>query len=237
MGRVIGYCRVSTTDQGVSGLGLEAQRAAIEAECRRRGWNLVAVHTDVTSGKSLNGRYELAAALAALAAGKADALVAAKVDRIARSTFDFAKIAKDAGRQGWALVLLEGDFDMSTISGKAMAGMMAVFAEMERDIIAERTRNAMAVVKARGITKSGKPVGRPRTIAPEVEKRIVGRRRAGKSFQVIAAELDRAGIPTPTGQGGWSWATVSRVVRRNLNERPRRRSQGTRREDLRPQEG
>jgi len=217
--RVIGYCRVSTAEQGVSGLGLEAQRTAIEAECKRRGWDLVAVHTDRTSGKSLNGRHELAAALAALAAGQADALVAAKVDRLSRSIHDFSGLLQDSAKQGWAIVVLDLDLDTSTPMGEAMANMAGVFAQLERRMIGKRTKDAMAVVKARGTTKSGKPVGRPRAITPEVEKRIVRRRRAGKSFQLIAAELERAGIPTPTGRGAWSWATVSRVVRRNLDEK------------------
>lgn len=87
--RVIGYVRVSTEEQGVSGAGLQAQRAAIIAECERRGWTLVEIAEDVGSGKSLK-RPGIRMALDMLAAGDASALVVAKLDRLSRSMLDFA---------------------------------------------------------------------------------------------------------------------------------------------------
>jgi DNA invertase Pin-like site-specific DNA recombinase len=214
---VLGYVRVSTSGQGDSGLGLEAQRAAIEAECERRGWQLLTVYTDVASGKT-NGRRELQAALAELAAHRADALVATKVDRIARSMFGFANIAQDAHRQNWALVLVQGGFDMSTPYGKAMAGMSSVFAELEGDMISERTREAMAIAKARQKAHGPKPgkmlIGRPKLIAESLEDRIVHLRASGNTYEAIAAKLTAERVPTPTGRDIWSWTTVSRVVNR-----------------------
>ena len=93
---VIGYVRVSTDEQGKSGAGLEAQRAAILAEAQRRGWEWVTIIKDVgVSGKDLN-RPGIRAALAALEQGDASALVVAKLDRLSRSMFDFAGIMKTA---------------------------------------------------------------------------------------------------------------------------------------------
>ena len=89
--RVIGYVRVSTEEQGMSGAGLQAQRAAIIAECERRGWTLVEIAEDVgRSGKDLK-RPGIRAALDMLAAGDASALVVAKLDRLSRSMLDFAR--------------------------------------------------------------------------------------------------------------------------------------------------
>lgn len=80
--QVIGYVRVSTEEQGMSGAGLQAQRAAIRSECERRGWTLVAIAEDIgRSGKDLK-RPGVQAALEALGAGQASALVVAKLDRL-----------------------------------------------------------------------------------------------------------------------------------------------------------
>lgn len=83
--RVVGYVRVSTDEQGVSGLGLEAQRAAIDAECRRRGWQLVRVEQDVAGGAKLD-RPGLNAAVLGVASGDVDGLVvASSTGSLARS--------------------------------------------------------------------------------------------------------------------------------------------------------
>ncbi|MHB1802599.1 MAG: recombinase family protein, partial [Actinomycetes bacterium] len=98
---MIGYLRVSTGDQADSGLGLEAQRAAITAEVTRRGWTLVDVFEDAgMSGKSLGKRPGMQAALSALDAGQAAALIVAKLDRATRSTVDAALLLERAGRRG-----------------------------------------------------------------------------------------------------------------------------------------
>jgi DNA invertase Pin-like site-specific DNA recombinase len=95
---VVGYTRVSTQEQGDSGLGLEAQRAAIVLYCTQRGWTLDTVYQDVASGAKLAGRPELDQALN----HGADAIIVAKLDRLSRSLLDFASLlsaaAPKAGR-------------------------------------------------------------------------------------------------------------------------------------------
>src|SRR6266545_2957767 len=90
--KAVGYIRVSTEEQAEQGVGLSAQRSVIEAEVARRGWTLVQVFEDTASGRSLSGRRGLEAALETLEAGTADALVVAKLDRLSRSTKDFAAL-------------------------------------------------------------------------------------------------------------------------------------------------
>lgn len=217
--RVVGYIRVSTAEQGRSGLGLEAQQAAIAAACAYRGWQLVSTYRDVQSGKAINGRHELRHALDDLAGRRADALVVAKLDRLSRSMKDFVDLLETSRRQRWALVCLDVDMDTSTAMGEAMAQLAMTFAQLERRRIGERTSAALQAKKDRG-----EPVGRERLISHDLEARIVRMRRRGWSFQRIAEKLTTDGVPTPSGGAAWSWTTVARVVRRHVDEPVQRRS-------------
>jgi DNA invertase Pin-like site-specific DNA recombinase len=127
--RVTGYIRVSTSEQANSGVGLEAQRAAIAAEARRRDWELAGMYEDAgASGKSMSGRQGLQEALDAVERGEAGALMVAKLDRLSRSLLDFASLMDRARRKGWSLVALDLGVDTSTPSGEMMASVLATFA-------------------------------------------------------------------------------------------------------------
>ncbi len=176
--KVVGYVRVSTQEQADSGAGLAAQRAAIEAECRRRGWVLVALLEDAgVSAKSTKGREGLAAAKALILAGAAEALVVAKLDRLSRSMLDFSTLMEQAQSQGWAIVVLDCDFDMTTPTGELMANMLASFAQFERRIIGQRTKDGLAAKRAAGVR-----LGRPSTTPEKVVARIKREHDAGQSF-------------------------------------------------------
>jgi DNA invertase Pin-like site-specific DNA recombinase len=206
--RVIGYTRVSTEGQADSGLGLEAQRNTITAAVVARGWNLEAVATDAgISGKSLKGRRALADALDALDRGEADVLMASKLDRLSRSSLDFASIMERAARGGWKLIVLDVDVDTSTPSGELMAGMMALMAQHERRIIGQRTKDALAVKRAAGVV-----LGRPVTLSAEIRSEVVAMREAGLSFAKIAADLNAREIPTAHGGAQWWPSTVRKVA-------------------------
>jgi DNA invertase Pin-like site-specific DNA recombinase len=209
--KVVGYIRVSTTDQADNGNGLEAQRAAIEAACVRKGWELVTVLEDRgLSGKSRKDRKALEAALAMCEAGAAQALVTAKLDRLSRSIIDFSTLMEQARRGGWAIVVLDCDFDMTTPQGELMANMLACFAQFERRVIGQRTKDALSVKKAKG-ERAG---GRPSTLPDRVVERIQRQHAEGVALNAIAKGLNADAIPT--GQGGAKWyaSTVSAVLRR-----------------------
>jgi DNA invertase Pin-like site-specific DNA recombinase len=210
--RAIGYIRVSTDEQGRSGLGLEAQRSAIEAEARRRGWQLTTVYKDVASGRSTNGRPHLEQALKDLADRKADALIVTKLDRLSRSVVDFGSLLKISTRHEWPLVILDQGIDTSTAAGKMLAKMLITISEWEAEAISERTKAALAVARDNGVR-----LGRARMIDSKTEKRILQLRRSGCSFQVIADTLNEQGWKAPLG-GEWTWPTIKRVVRRNVTE-------------------
>src|SRR5437879_13813020 len=98
--RVVGYIRVSTSEQADSGAGLGAQRSGITAAWISRGWQLVGIHEDAAaSGKSLAGRPALQAALDIVEKDEASALVVAKLDRLSRSILDFAGLMERSRRK------------------------------------------------------------------------------------------------------------------------------------------
>jgi DNA invertase Pin-like site-specific DNA recombinase len=110
----------------VSRGGLQAQRRAIVAQCRRRGWKLVeTIEVAGYSAKDLK-RPGVQEALRALEAGEAKALVVAKLDRRSRSMLDFAALMATAQKQSWALVALDCALDTSTPAGEAMAHVLNV---------------------------------------------------------------------------------------------------------------
>jgi DNA invertase Pin-like site-specific DNA recombinase len=207
MSRALRYLRVSTSEQGDSGLGLDAQGAAIDAELAHRGWAPAGTHIDIASGKSTKGRPELLAALDALDRGEADVLVVAKLDRLARSVLDFANIMARAARAGWAIVCIDVNVDTSTASGEMMANVVAAFAQYERRLISDRTRAAMAAKRA-----SGARLGRPVTLPANVRARIVREHRKGLSLRTIAAGLIADEIPTAQGGAKWHASTVKAVL-------------------------
>ena len=216
--RVLAYVRVSTEEQKGSGAGLAAQRAAILGECERRGWHLVDVIEDAGySAKDLR-RPGVQTALETLRFGKADALVVAKLDRLGRSMLDFTALMATAQKQGWALVALDCAVDTTTPAGEAMANVLATFAQFERRLISQRTKDALAAKKAQGVR-----LGRPRSLPDDVVKRIVRERKRGQKLVTIADKLTEDGIATAQGGAKWYPSTVAAVLK-SVEREPERRS-------------
>lgn len=201
---VIGYRRVSTDEQAENGHGLDAQRTAIAEHVERKGWTVEWRQDEGLSGKQINPG--LREALDLLRTRQADALVVTKVDRLARSVVAAADIMQAAQQQGWSLIVLDLGMDLSTPSGKAMAQMLAVFAELEREMISTRTKEGLAAARAKG-----QRLGRPSAIPTDVRRRIVLAREAGGSFPAIAATLTADGVLSPTGRATWSESVVRRA--------------------------
>jgi len=205
----IGYRRVSTTEQGESGLGLAAQYAEIEREALERHWDLVAVSTDVASGATMRKRPALAEALAMLKAGEAQILVASKLDRLSRSTLDFATLLERSHREGWQLVVLDVKVDTSTPAGELTATVIAGAAQYERKLIGIRTKSAMREAKLRGIHCGRSPRG---AVASDLQ--ILELAKVGKSLREICLDLMARGEVTSTGGTVWYPSTVKRIIDR-----------------------
>src|SRR6266550_7686986 len=156
--KMIGYTRVSTDEQATNGHGLAAQRAAIEAEATRRGWSIEWVTDECASGKNLD-RPGIQRALELLGKRQKsrtykrayDGLVVAKLDRLTRSLKDFAELMDRAHRERFALVALDLAVDTTTPAGELLANVMATVNQFERRVIAQRTKDALAVLKKRGV--------------------------------------------------------------------------------------
>jgi DNA invertase Pin-like site-specific DNA recombinase len=218
-GKFISYLRVSTTKQGASGLGLEAQRKAVTDYLNGGRWSLIQEVLEVESGKRAD-RPKLAEALR-LCRLHGATLVIAKLDRLSRDAA-FLLNLQAAGVRFVAADMPEAN--------ELVVGIMAVVAQAERKMISARTKAALAAAKARGaklggdrgVTPSAKAQAKGRAaMRAKADGRafdlmpIIAELRAGgaTSLRELAAGLNARGIPTARG-GAWSAIQVSRVLTR-----------------------
>lgn len=199
--RMVLYIRVSTDEQG---LGLDVQRAELERAGAYQNWRVTELVVDEgQSGKDLD-RPGLKRALELIAAGKADGLAVAKLDRLSRSVIDAGTLAewfKDAGAR---LVALDMNIDTSTPSGLMVLHLLSAVAQWERETIAQRTRDGLAALRARGL-----PTGRPAVAdMPELAARIRSLRMNGITLQAIADTLNAELVPTLRGGTCWRPSSV-----------------------------
>lgn len=211
MTRALDYLRVSTEEQEALGSGLAAQRDAIAAEATRRGWEVDWVADEAASRKHINPA--LREALDHLAAGRADALIVAKLDRLARSVLHASDILNAAKVQGWNLVVCDLGMDLITPQGRAMAQTMAVFAELECEHISTRTRGGLAAAR-----RAGKHIGAPRLAPASVVDRVCRERVAGSSFRSIAQRLTADGVLSPAGRPVRQESSVRRLYQAATKE-------------------
>jgi DNA invertase Pin-like site-specific DNA recombinase len=239
-GKFIAYYRVSTGRQGKSGLGLDAQRAAVETYLNGGDWAIVAEFTEVESGKN-SDRPALDKALAAARLHRAS-LVVSKVDRLTRSVAFLSRLLEAGVDVRFAdLPQIEG------ATGRFLLQQMVGVAELEAGMISARTKAALAQARKRGVKLGGRrrkvisvnPHGkkiygevvkgsasarakavavvqqradaRAADIAPTIKALQAG---GATSLRAIAAGLNAQGIPTARGAGEWTAVQVSRVLER-----------------------
>jgi DNA invertase Pin-like site-specific DNA recombinase len=216
-GKFIAYYRVSTQKQGQSGLGQEAQKAAVANYLRGGQWELVNEFTEVETGKgsdALDRRPQLKAAIEACKKQGAT-LIIAKLDRLARNVH-------------FVSGLLETGVDFVCAdmpqANKVMLQMYSVMAEWERDQISARTKAALAAAKARGVVLGAAGAT---NLKPNIEARqraanefasklkitIDGFKAQGLNQRVMVDQLNQLGIRTMRG-GVWSLIQLQRVMAR-----------------------
>lgn len=215
--KAIGYVRASTIRQVTVGASIEAQTDAIERECERRGWQLLALERDAASARSLKRRPGLERAMAELDAGRYETLLVARMDRAFRSVGDFANTLARAEKGCWELRMLDPDVDTTSPYGRAMAHVAAAFAQLESDLISQRTREAIAVRRAAGTFRGGR-VAHPTEVPTDVVERIM-RHAGARSSREIAEMLTLSGEPAPRGEA-WSSRTVRKVIARERDDSP-----------------
>lgn len=153
--KALGYTRVSTEEQATEGLSLKAQAERIRAYCTAAGLKLVELFSDegISAAKPLAARPAGAQLLAALDAGAAAAVVAVKLDRLFRDAVDCLGTVRAWNERGIALHLLDlggSAFTSASALGRFFLTVMAGAAEMERNLISERTRAALAYKRSKG---------------------------------------------------------------------------------------
>lgn len=221
MKQAIGYIRVSTEQQANEGVSLEAQKAKIAAWCVTNSYELVNVFVDAgISGKSMDKRPGLQDAMKSLKKGMA--LVSYSLSRLARSTKDALSIGETVAKCKADMVSLSEQIDTTTAAGKMMFQMLAVLAEFERNLVAERTTNALQHKKATNqkytnITPYGFEAIEGRLVQVQAEAAVVAEiqaaRAGGNTLQSIADSLNGRGIPTKTGKT-WQPATIHLLMKR-----------------------
>jgi DNA invertase Pin-like site-specific DNA recombinase len=204
----IAYTRVSTGKQGRSGLGLEAQQAALARFAEAEGYQLIQTFQEIETGKgadALERRPQLAAALKLAKKHKAPVIVA-KLDRLSRDVHFISGLMSH--KTAFIVTELGSNVD------PFMLHIHAAVAEQERRRISERTKDALAAKKAQGVKLGGLNAGgvakrdaaleRARALAPIFDELD------GKSAREIARILNDRRVATPTG-APWSAVTVNRV--------------------------
>lgn len=179
------YARVSTDGQSVN-----AQLAELREVATRRNWQIAHEYVDkgISGAKGRDQRPALDAMLKAATRGEFDTVAAWSVDRLGRSLQHLVSGLADLHAAGVDLYLHKQGLDTSTPSGRAMFGMLGVFAEFEREMISERVRAGIKNAKANG-TKSGRLIGRPR-VGDEVERQVIGLRAKAWGVNRIARHLE-----------------------------------------------
>lgn len=224
-GKFVSYLRVSTTRQGKSGLGLEAQRETVTQYLNGGSWSLLAEFVEIESGRRPD-RPELERALAACRLHRA-ALVVSKVDRLTRSVAFLSKLLAAGVDVRFAdMPKIEGP------TGRFMIQQMVAVAELEAGLIGLRTKAALKAAKARGVTLGGFRGG---SVSPDAREKgravrqanaarrtgdvlpvireIMGNR-PDVSLGAVARELTARQIPTASGSTRWQAVQVQRVLAR-----------------------
>ena len=227
--RLIGYCRVSTEQQARFGVSLAVQEEKLRAYASFVDAEIVDIVVDRGySGRKADRPGKMAAVQRVLD-GEADALVVYAIDRLSRSTVDLLWTVQMLLKAEKGFVSCREQLDSSTPHGRFTLTILAALAEMESELIGERTAAAMHRLKLEGRAVGRCPFGRrvekgrfvevPELM--EVVNRILGLREMGKSYRGIARILNDEGVETAKGGSRWYASSVRSVemTERDLREK------------------
>ena len=199
------YTRVSTDDQH---LGLDAQEERCRAFAALRGWEVFDVYVDRVSGTTdPDDRVDGSRMLEDARNREFGAVVVLRIDRLVRNAETTLRLVRELGEVGVDLVSATEPIDTTSPFGKAALGMIAVFAELERNLIAARTKEALRAARARG-TRLGAPKFdnlEAITLAKEL-------RACGATLSSIRQEFVNRGIATLRG-GAWTETAIARLIK------------------------
>ena len=219
--RAIGYVRVSTDEQSQQGVSLSNQEQKIRAYCTAKDWEMTAVIRDEgCSGKDLN-RPGVQEIIKGCRKRAFNVVVTMKLDRLTRSVKDLGYLVEDVfNKHGIAFSSLQDNFNTSTANGRMVMNVLATLAQWERDIISERTRDAVQFMKSSlkligavpfGFNLAGKELI-PNPDEMKTVSKFITIKGHGASYQKIARPLNTDSIPAKNG-GKWHPKTVMGVMR------------------------
>jgi DNA invertase Pin-like site-specific DNA recombinase len=186
---------VSSSEHGRSSLGLEEQKARIDDYVRQKKFKLVGDFNRLDAALH-RGRIQMA-----------DALVVAKLDCLSTSLLQFVDLLESSHRENWSLIALDLHIDTSTATGAMVAHILMSCAHFERELIAQRTKEGLAVIRSQGVR-----LGRRSTDFKELVDNINDLYDEGASIREIARKLNDEGRPTLHGGQQWYASTVSKLV-------------------------
>jgi site-specific DNA recombinase len=220
--RAVGYARVSTEQQADSGLSLEHQDTKIRAMAAVQDAELADVIVDSGASAKTLDRPGMARLLALVEARQIDAVIVTKLDRLTRNVRDLGELLERFQRRNVRLVSVSESLDTSTAAGRLVLNIMGSVSQWEREAIGERTRDALHAKRVRGERAGTEPFGfrvngDGRTLHPygpeqQMLAMIDECRAAGFTLRETAAELNRTGHTTRTGQP-WQHQHVHSILR------------------------
>jgi len=222
--KVIGYTRVSTSKQADDGDSLDVQRNKLECYCELHDHELVDVYEDAGASAKDMAREGLQSALDAVEAGKADALVVYKLDRLTRNTEDLCGLIRRFDSQDINFKSVAESLDTSTAAGRMVVKILGVVSEWEREAIGERTSTALQSKAANGEYTGGKvPFGYnldddgSTLVEDPAEQEVIAAifeyRDAGLSMRKIGKRLEADGFATRNGGKFWP-NSIKRILDR-----------------------
>lgn len=216
---IVGYTRVSTVEQREEGVSLDSQQHKIEAYCTVKDWKLTEVIKDEgISGKNLN-RPGIDILIKKVKDKEVETVIVCKLDRLTRSVADLNKLVEIFKKHDVALVSIAESLDATTATGRLMMNLLASVSQWEREIIGERTKDALAYLKEQNKIYSRPVFGYTennglleKNLNDEKTLKLIRQmKEEGLSYHSIADKLNAANINTKR-DGIWHANTVRRIL-------------------------
>lgn len=204
---LVAYRRVSTNEQANSGAGLWAQEQVLRQWAEANGKTLIWLEDEGYSAGKMDNRPALQRGLDLIRAKQAGGIVVSKLDRLSRSMLDFCLLMDESQRSGFDIIALDFGLDTRTPSGKLMVGILALFAQFERDMIKMRTRDGLAAKRAQGVR-----LGAPTQASAELIAKVWALWRQHEGYSAVAKALNGQQVPTATGNGKWWPDSVRKLM-------------------------
>mgnify|MGYP000049655448 CR=1 FL=1 len=217
MTKAVAYYRVSTKMQADSGLGLEAQRSAIEGYCEMKGWEIFRRYADEGVSGGDDDRGGLNAAVEHCSESEEPCvLVAYSLDRLGRNLMNLMKLVELSEERGFVIATVNQELDPYSPYGKALFQMQGAFAELEKAMASERTSNAIQAKLARGETWGPEP---NQNVDPIALEKILEWDKNRLTLRQICHTLQSMGFTTSTGNTKWQPSTVRKIIEREKAKR------------------